>query len=84
MKLEINGLSFSYGKEPLFDNFSLLLRPGQTTALLGPSGCGKTSLLRLIAGLITPQAAVSAWIEHQSLIAQRVRNSLPARMMRGP
>lgn len=33
---------------------SLSVRPGELYTLLGPSGCGKTTLLRLLAGFITP------------------------------
>lgn len=59
--LNINNLSFSYlGKgEPVcgvLNRVSLDIQKGEFLSLLGPSGCGKTTLLRLIAGLETPQS----------------------------
>ncbi len=38
------------------DDLSLTIRDGETLAILGPSGCGKTTLLRVIAGLVKPDA----------------------------
>ena len=38
------------------DNVSLTVRSGALTALVGPDGAGKTTLIRMIAGLLTPDA----------------------------
>jgi len=38
------------------DDVSLSLAQGESVTLLGPSGCGKTTILRMIAGLETPDA----------------------------
>ncbi len=55
MGIEIKELSFSYSGVELFRDFSLSLQESSVCTLLGPSGCGKTTLLKLIAGLLTPQ-----------------------------
>jgi len=41
-------------RAPSVDRASFTLERGSMLTLLGPSGCGKTTLLRMIAGLVTP------------------------------
>ena len=43
-----------YGPATVLDNVDLTIARGELVTLLGPSGCGKTTLLRVIAGLTSP------------------------------
>ena len=57
--VSVTGLSKAYGPDGALralDDFTLEFPAGQCTVLLGPSGCGKTTVLRSIAGLITPDS----------------------------
>lgn len=53
--ITFNDVTFGWGNQPICQRFSLTLRGGKTSALLGRSGIGKSTLLRLVAGLSTPQ-----------------------------
>ncbi len=53
--VEVRGVSKIYdGGVEALNNVGLDFPEGQLTTLLGPSGCGKTTLLKIIAGLISP------------------------------
>ncbi|MAY81720.1 MAG: hypothetical protein CL930_13190 [Deltaproteobacteria bacterium] len=52
--LQITGLGHQYGASTVLENVDLTIGNGEFVSLLGPSGCGKTTLLRSIAGLLTP------------------------------
>ncbi|MFP4441772.1 MAG: ATP-binding cassette domain-containing protein, partial [Spirochaetia bacterium] len=54
--IKIEGLEKCYGPKKIIDNLSVTFPPGRITAVLGPSGCGKTTLLKIIAGLTSPDA----------------------------
>ncbi|AVP57587.1 sulfate/molybdate ABC transporter ATP-binding protein [Pulveribacter suum] len=56
MSIEIRNVSKRFGGFQALQGVNLDIRSGELIALLGPSGCGKTTLLRIIAGLETPDA----------------------------
>jgi sulfate/thiosulfate transport system ATP-binding protein len=56
MRIDIDGLSKSFGDFAALQDVSLEVPEGSLTALLGPSGSGKSTLLRIVAGLETPDA----------------------------
>jgi ABC-2 type transport system ATP-binding protein len=53
--LEITGLRKSYDR-PVLNGLDLKLHAGEFYVLLGPNGAGKTTILRLVAGLLQPDA----------------------------
>jgi putative spermidine/putrescine transport system ATP-binding protein len=56
-ELALAGLTKRYGDGPLaVDALDLTVAEGEFLALLGPSGCGKTTTLRIVAGLVPPDA----------------------------
>ncbi len=59
-----DGIRFGYGSRTIIADLSLTVQPREVLAIMGGSGVGKTTLLRLIAGLVKPQAgAVSVFGE---------------------
>jgi sulfate/thiosulfate transport system ATP-binding protein len=54
MSIAIRNIEKKFGDFVALDKVSLDIDSGELVALLGPSGCGKTTLLRIIAGLESP------------------------------
>ncbi len=54
--LKLSGVAKAYGATTVVSGVNLEVEAGQFFSLLGPSGCGKTTILRMIAGIIQPDA----------------------------
>lgn len=73
--IQIDSLTKFYNGETVLDNISLDIAEGQRLVILGPSGCGKTTILRLIAGFITPEKG-SIRLE-EKVVSQNARILIP-------
>ena len=54
--IRFEGVSKSFGAQAVLRDFSLDVAPGAFLTIIGRSGCGKTTALRLVNGLLTPDA----------------------------
>jgi ABC-2 type transport system ATP-binding protein len=54
--IDVHGLTKSFGPRRVVDNVSLEVERGQIYGFLGPNGSGKTTTIRMICGLLTPDA----------------------------
>lgn len=61
-EVHIRGVSKAFGSTQALDGIELHVEDGEFFCLLGPSGVGKTTLLRMIAGVETPDAG-EIWID---------------------
>jgi ABC-2 type transport system ATP-binding protein len=54
--IQIDGLVKRYGPVTAVDKLSFEVQPGTVTGFLGPNGAGKTTTLRMLLGLVAPDA----------------------------
>ena len=54
--IEVSGLTKQYGTRTVVDDVSFTLEPGTVTGFLGPNGAGKTTTMRMLLGLVRPDA----------------------------
>ncbi|MCD8349919.1 MAG: ABC transporter ATP-binding protein [Planctomycetaceae bacterium] len=55
-EVELRGVDKSFGEKHLLRNFNLSVMPGEFVTAVGSSGCGKTTVLKLMNGLLSPDA----------------------------
>jgi ATP-binding cassette ChvD family protein len=54
--IELDGVSKGYGDRVLLEDLDLSVPPGSIVGVIGPNGSGKSTLIKIIAGLIQPDA----------------------------
>jgi phospholipid/cholesterol/gamma-HCH transport system ATP-binding protein len=52
--IQLRGVSKAFGNSVILDGMNLDIFPGEGLGVIGPSGTGKSTILRIIAGLLTP------------------------------
>ena len=71
MYVELKNINKTFGNYKASDNVNFSIEQGKLIGLLGPSGSGKTTILRMIAGLETPDSG-------EIIIDGKVVNDIPA------
>ncbi len=71
MYVELKNINKTYGNYKASDDVNFQIEKGKLIGLLGPSGSGKTTILRMIAGLETPDSG-------EIVIDGQVVNDIPA------
>lgn len=76
MKIRLDRIAKSFAQKKVIYPTTLRIQDGSFTTLLGPSGCGKTTLLRMIAGLETPDEG-EIWLDDVCVFSKERRIDLP-------
>jgi ABC-2 type transport system ATP-binding protein len=61
VRVEVHGLTKSFGSVRAVDDLSFTVEPGSLTGFLGPNGAGKTTTLRTMLGLLTADAGTATF-----------------------
>ena len=76
MEIRLNRIEKRFDKKQVIYSTTLTIQDGSFTTLLGPSGCGKTTLLRMIAGLETPDEG-EIWLDDTCVFSKERGVNLP-------
>jgi ABC-2 type transport system ATP-binding protein len=65
--VDVQGLTKRFGSKTAVDGLSLTLERGEIVGFLGPNGSGKTTTIRMICGLLTPDAGSGTVLNYDVL-----------------
>lgn len=75
--VEVRGLSFAYGATPVLEHVDLVVPQGEFLGIVGPNAGGKSTLLRLILGLLEPDAGSVRVLGQAPRVASREVGYVP-------
>lgn len=59
--IELHHVSKSFGEKKVVDDFTYIILRNQRLGIIGPNGCGKSTLMKMIAGILKPDAGEIEW-----------------------
>ena len=75
--IDVKGLTKRYGGRAVVDDFAIRVNRGQIYGFLGPNGSGKTTTIRMLCGLLTPDAGEGQCLGHNILTqAQQIKRQI--------
>lgn len=74
--VEVKDLTFGYTDEPVLENVSLDIKPGEFVAIIGESGVGKTTLIRLMMSFMSE---IQGNVSFYNTYGERVRSNAGTR-----
>ena len=54
--LQLSEIALTFGGDPVFEDLSLVIQPGDRVALVGRNGSGKSTLMKVMAGIVQPDS----------------------------
>ncbi len=75
-QLNVQNVSLSFGKFPLFDGIDMQIEKGEKISLLGRNGMGKSTLMKMIHGVIEPDSGTV--IREKGLVTAYLPQDVPA------
>jgi ABC-2 type transport system ATP-binding protein len=71
--LELDAITRRFGERAAVDRLSFSVREGQMFGFVGPNGAGKTTTMRIVLGVLEPDAGEVRWRGRPVRLAERVR-----------
>ena len=75
LAIDVHGLNKRFGDKHVVDDLSLQVERGEIFGFLGPNGSGKTTSIRMLCGLLTPDAGSGTCLGYDIVTRERRRSS---------